>query len=167
MAEITPVPSATVLLVRDAADGFEVLMMERNAKSVFVPGMYVFPGGAIDDEDHAADVQALAASWVLSAEGVAMLLHWHDEATTGWLAAARAQLRIWTAAQRAMLTALGWQQSVSDTPFWLACPAQDLACLRAVGIKLRDAGSFGRPGWVRVATLSPTSQQALLKALQP
>ena len=59
MAEITPVPSATVLLVREAADDFEVLMMERNAKSVFVPGMYVFPGGAIDEEDHAADVQAL------------------------------------------------------------------------------------------------------------
>src|SRR5471030_1298892 len=61
MAEITPVPSATVTLVRDAERGFEVLMMQRNLKSAFVPGMYVFPGGAIDKEDHAPELQALCA----------------------------------------------------------------------------------------------------------
>lgn len=44
-------PAATVTLVRDAAGGIEVLMMRRNLKSGFVPGMYVFPGGGLDDAD--------------------------------------------------------------------------------------------------------------------
>lgn len=62
MAEIvTPVPSATVTLVRDTADGLEVLMMQRRLQSSFVPGMYVFPGGSIDEEDHAHELQSLCA----------------------------------------------------------------------------------------------------------
>lgn len=44
-------PSATVTLVRDAPAGIEVLMMRRNLQSGFVPGMHVFPGGGLDDED--------------------------------------------------------------------------------------------------------------------
>lgn len=47
----TPMPSATVTIVRDAGRGIEVLMMKRNLKSGFVPGMYVFPGGGLDDTD--------------------------------------------------------------------------------------------------------------------
>jgi len=46
-----PMPSATVTLVRDTQHGIEVLMMRRNLKSGFVPGMYVFPGGGLDDDD--------------------------------------------------------------------------------------------------------------------
>lgn len=46
-----PMPSATVTIVRDATRGIEVLMMKRNLKSGFVPGMYVFPGGGLDDSD--------------------------------------------------------------------------------------------------------------------
>ncbi len=46
-----PMPSATVTIVRDAARGIEVLMMKRNLKSGFVPGMYVFPGGGLDETD--------------------------------------------------------------------------------------------------------------------
>ncbi|MDZ4161147.1 MAG: MBL fold metallo-hydrolase [Burkholderiales bacterium] len=49
-----PRPAATVLLLRDAPGGFEVLMTRRSAAARFVPGAYVFPGGAID----AADAQA-------------------------------------------------------------------------------------------------------------
>ena len=61
MAEITPIPSATVTLVRDCAGGLEVLMMQRNFNSGFVPGAFVFPGGALDDEDSTADAYALCA----------------------------------------------------------------------------------------------------------
>jgi 8-oxo-dGTP pyrophosphatase MutT (NUDIX family) len=61
MAEVIPVPSATVTLVRDTNEGLEVLLMQRRLKSAFVPGMYVFPGGAIDAEDHAAEMHALCA----------------------------------------------------------------------------------------------------------
>lgn len=48
---VVPMPSATVTIVRDAPGGIEVLMMRRNLKSGFVPGMHVFPGGGIDDTD--------------------------------------------------------------------------------------------------------------------
>ncbi len=48
---VTPMPSATVTLVRDASGGIEVLMMRRNLRSAFVPGMYVFPGGGLDTAD--------------------------------------------------------------------------------------------------------------------
>jgi 8-oxo-dGTP pyrophosphatase MutT (NUDIX family) len=61
MSEMTPIPSATVTLVRDAAGGLEVLMMQRNFNSGFVPGAYVFPGGALDDEDSTAAAHALCA----------------------------------------------------------------------------------------------------------
>ena len=59
--EKTPVPSATVTLVRDARHGLEVLMMERNLQSVFVPGSYVYPGGALDAQDAAPEANELCA----------------------------------------------------------------------------------------------------------
>ncbi len=49
-------PAATIVLLRDTADGFELLMTRRSATASFAPGVYVFPGGAID----AADAQAHA-----------------------------------------------------------------------------------------------------------
>jgi 8-oxo-dGTP pyrophosphatase MutT (NUDIX family) len=53
---MTPRPAATVLLVRDGADGFEVLMLQRNLNSDFVGGAFVFPGGGVDAEDARATV---------------------------------------------------------------------------------------------------------------
>jgi 8-oxo-dGTP pyrophosphatase MutT (NUDIX family) len=47
-------PAATVMLVRDAADGdagVEVFMLRRTARAVFGAGMYVFPGGRVDAGD--------------------------------------------------------------------------------------------------------------------
>lgn len=114
-------------------------------------------------------VQQLAASWVLSAEGQTLLMQLHRPEIQAWLADSRAQLRLWAAEQRALLAGLGWQQRDSGTPFWLArppCDSRPLPDLRRAGIKLRDASSFGLPGWVRIATLPPVSQQALLKELQ-
>ena len=46
--------AATVLLLRDGADGIEVLMTRRSPTASFAPGAYVFPGGAIDPADAAA-----------------------------------------------------------------------------------------------------------------
>lgn len=48
-----PVPAATVILVRDGAISPEVLMIERHSRSDFLPDMYVFPGGRVEEEDHA------------------------------------------------------------------------------------------------------------------
>ncbi len=56
---LIPRPAATVMLVRAAPHGFEVLMMQRNFQSVFVPGAYVFPGGAVDPHDSSDDITAL------------------------------------------------------------------------------------------------------------
>ena len=56
---LVPRPAATVTLVRDTPRGFEVLMMQRNFQSVFMPGMHVFPGGAVDRHDSSEDIAAL------------------------------------------------------------------------------------------------------------
>ena len=40
-----PRPAATVLLLRDAPEGVEVLMTRRSPTASFAPGAYVFPGG--------------------------------------------------------------------------------------------------------------------------
>src|SRR4029453_16201636 len=48
---VPPRPAATVLLLRDAKDGVEVLMTRRSPTASFAPGAYVFPGGAIDAAD--------------------------------------------------------------------------------------------------------------------
>jgi len=44
-------PAATVVLLRDAPDGLETLMLRRNSRLAFAGGAWVFPGGRIDPED--------------------------------------------------------------------------------------------------------------------
>src|SRR5688500_418315 len=56
---VLPRPAATVLLLRDAKDGVEVLMTRRSPTASFAPGAYVFPGGTIDAAD--AQVHDMAA----------------------------------------------------------------------------------------------------------
>lgn len=51
MSDIPLRDAATVMLVRDGAQGVEVFMLRRNLNSDFVGGAYVFPGGAVDDHD--------------------------------------------------------------------------------------------------------------------
>jgi 8-oxo-dGTP pyrophosphatase MutT (NUDIX family) len=43
--------AATVVLWRQVAGGYEVLMGMRGQAAVFMPSKYVFPGGAVDPED--------------------------------------------------------------------------------------------------------------------
>ncbi len=47
-----PQPAATVVLARDAADGPEVLLLQRNARVAFMASAWVFPGGRVDPQDH-------------------------------------------------------------------------------------------------------------------
>ena len=44
-------PAATIVLLRDADAGMEILLMRRSRNSGFVPGAYVFPGGRVDGSD--------------------------------------------------------------------------------------------------------------------
>jgi recombination protein RecT len=43
--------AATVLLLRDSAQGLQVLMTRRSLTASFAPGAYVFPGGGIEPDD--------------------------------------------------------------------------------------------------------------------
>ncbi len=46
-----PKPAATVVIAREATDGFEVFMVVRHQKIDFASGALVFPGGKVDDAD--------------------------------------------------------------------------------------------------------------------
>lgn len=46
-----PRPAATVLLVRDGATGVEVYLQRRPQRLGFAGGLWVFPGGRVDDAD--------------------------------------------------------------------------------------------------------------------
>ncbi len=48
-------PAATVVLVRDGADGLEALLVQRNQAVQHMGGMWVFPGGKVDAADYPAD----------------------------------------------------------------------------------------------------------------
>ncbi len=50
---VVPREASSLLLVRDgpASRELEVLMVERSTASAFAGGMYVFPGGMVDEED--------------------------------------------------------------------------------------------------------------------
>ena len=49
MAEVVPVPAASVMLLRDAP--LEVLMILRHSKMSFAPDAWAFPGGAVDGSE--------------------------------------------------------------------------------------------------------------------
>ena len=53
-------PAATVLLVRDAeTGGVEVFMLRRTFNAAFASGMFVFPGGKVDDVDGVDEIAEL------------------------------------------------------------------------------------------------------------
>jgi len=45
------IPAASVIPIRNTNDGIEILMMRRNSKLSFAEGMWVFPGGKVDQAD--------------------------------------------------------------------------------------------------------------------
>lgn len=56
--EVTPLPAATVTLVRDAPGGLEVLLLQRSFSAGFMPGVHVFPGGGLDPGDESPEALA-------------------------------------------------------------------------------------------------------------
>jgi len=132
-----------------------------------------------------AALERLSASWPVGAHGVALLQAWVQPEVQRWLSESLQTLKVWKARQLALLQTLGWRCLPSDTPFFCARPygadgamspaeqenkllrrSADLKHLRAAGIKLRDATSFGLPGHVRVSVQPPAAQDALKMAWQ-
>lgn len=52
-------PASTVMLVRDAPGDIEVFMLQRTTSAAFASGMFVFPGGRVDDVDGSAELDEL------------------------------------------------------------------------------------------------------------
>ncbi|SIP97823.1 aminotransferase class I/II-fold pyridoxal phosphate-dependent enzyme [Pseudacidovorax sp. RU35E] len=113
------------------------------------------------------DLHALAPSWPLGAHAEAMLQAWTAPDVQEWLVThCLPALQDWKRRQIAGCEALGWQVEPGVANFFCARPdvaslGEALRRLRAHGIKLRDCGSFGMPGWVRLGVLPPASQDAL------
>ena len=55
---LVPRPAATLILVRDAGGGMEVLMIRRTQSAAFMGGAHVFPGGGVDASDASAELAA-------------------------------------------------------------------------------------------------------------
>jgi len=55
---ITPRKAATVSIIRDNSGTIEVLLMRRHLDDRFLPDYYVFPGGAVDQQDYDYDFSA-------------------------------------------------------------------------------------------------------------
>ena len=101
------IPAATVVLLRDQESQLEVLMLHKASQIAF-GGMWVFPGGRIDDEDYdtSRDANVAArnaavretleeAGLALSSEGFVWFAHWTPPPGTPkryatWFFAARA-----------------------------------------------------------------------------
>jgi 8-oxo-dGTP pyrophosphatase MutT (NUDIX family) len=58
----TPRPSASVILLREAAAGFELLLVRRTPAQRFMGGYWVFPGGAVEARDGDGDEAYRAAA---------------------------------------------------------------------------------------------------------
>jgi recombination protein RecT len=75
---VTPRHSATVLLVR-GREPWELLLMRRPGGADFAPGAYVFPGGAVHEDDHASQDEIRAAAVRELFEEVGVLLARHGK----------------------------------------------------------------------------------------
>ena len=82
-----PRPAATVLLLRETAAAPEVFMLQRTSKAAFLPGAYVFPGGALDPDD-------------ASARAMRRVLGLDDTQASARLGIAEGGLAYWVAAAR-------------------------------------------------------------------
>ncbi|MDX1599700.1 MAG: NUDIX domain-containing protein, partial [Marinobacter sp.] len=55
-------PAATLVLTRDTSEGLQVLLLQRTWEAVFMPGYFVFPGGAVDEQEPLGREHALGPS---------------------------------------------------------------------------------------------------------
>jgi 8-oxo-dGTP pyrophosphatase MutT (NUDIX family) len=113
-AQRPPIPSATVMVIRDGAHGLEIFMLVRNRVVDFASGALVFPGGKNDAQDADAAWEHLApvlASHPPRPYWVAALRETFEE--TGLLLAQTAATGAPIAADRAIALTAAAQMRVS------------------------------------------------------
>lgn len=81
-----PRPAATIILIRDATAGLEVLLMRRHDKADFADA-YVFPGGMVDQHDYLVAQQGWCEG--LSPAQANRVLGVEDGGLAYWVAAIR------------------------------------------------------------------------------
>ena len=86
-AKAEPRPAATIILLRDTAAGPQVFMLQRSKGAAFLPGAYVFPGGALDAADR--DERALRRVLGLGDARASTQLGIDAGGLAWWIAAAR------------------------------------------------------------------------------
>ncbi len=89
--EPPPRPSASIIVLRDAKDGPEVLLVERNPEQRFMGGAWVFPGGAAHDGDR--DELATAVRELEEEAGIALPRHAEAVRFSRWITPAEVELR--------------------------------------------------------------------------
>lgn len=82
-----PRPAATIILLRDTMNGPEAFMLQRTKSAAFLPGAYVFPGGALDATDR--DPRAARRVVGLADERASAQLGLPSGGLAYWIAAAR------------------------------------------------------------------------------
>lgn len=114
-------------------------------------------------------LESLAPSWPLGADGVALLAGHTQREARRFLDDTGPKLREWKTLQDRRLLDAGWKPQASEMHFGLWQPPVPRAAqrawharLRLSGIKVRDARSFGRPGWVRLVTRAPRQVEELI-----
>lgn len=135
-AAVLPRPAATTLVVRDGPSGLEVLMVRRSPNASFMPGAYVFPGGAVDAADGAA---AQAAACDESADTLVRRIGAVTQVGDRALAYAVAGLR----------------ECFEECGLWLgtaALPSATLAALRVRAHAGESLGALAASAGVRLAT---------------
>ncbi len=86
-ADVALRPAALVVPVRQGPSGPEVFMMQRDPRAAFVPGVYVFPGGAVDAADGADALSACLMG--RDAQGACERLALTENGLAYWVAAVR------------------------------------------------------------------------------
>ena len=153
-AATTPRLAATAIVVRDGADGLEVLLVQRNPEQRFMGGAWVFPGGAVHDDDgdpESAAVRELEEEAGMRIEDVEQLV-----AFSRWITPVEVKIRF-------------------DTYFYIAAAPADAEacvdgseCVDARWMRPADALEAGQRGEIMLVfpTIKHLEQLAELRSVE-